>query len=483
VSEPKDKFTPELRLVAAALLSFLVLVLWTKYFGPKPPTTLPQGNRAAQTAPAIPGPATAAQTSAPANASTSPGTAAAISAAAPVNIAAKADSQERTIVIDNDLYRAEISNRGAVVKSWQLKKYMDDSNPQKVLDVVHPQAAEQTGGWPFSLALEDAQMEASANGGLYQISTSANVLNAPADAEFSWSDGHLEVSKHFHFDHSYVVRVETSVNYNGVPVTAGLAWRGGFGDLTVKDPIPLETVSTFYSEGGKLSNFGHKKLDGPEKWGNGIWQGGKDFTGIEDRYFTAVFLPANGATPGALETRYWKVFHTVQMDPKDASKDASEAVPEMATATAAHPTALRVYVGPKDYDDLKKMNPPLHSLVQFGWMEFVADPLFHAMKWVRTAIPNWGWTIIVLTLLINMLFFPLRISGYKSTVKMQRVAPEINAIKDLNTKVDTQQAEIDQRAKPLLGGAAGREPVAEPGQDPAHDRFGRHRDGRDQAEQ
>jgi YidC/Oxa1 family membrane protein insertase len=440
VSEPKDKFTPELRLIAAALLSFVVLILWTKYFGPKPPTTPPQDNRPAQTAPAKPGPSSPAQNTTPSNAAATPGTAAAIAAAASVNIAAKADSQERTIVIENDLYRAEISNRGAVVKSWQLKKYMDDSKPQKILDLVHPQSAEQTGGWPFSLEMEDAQLEAAANAGLYQISTSASVLNAPADAEFTWSDGHLEVSKHFHFDHSYVVRVETSVTHNGAPVTAGLAWRGGFGDLTVKDPVPLETVSTFYSQAGKLSNFGHKKLDGPEKLGNGIWQGGKDFTGIEDRYFTAVFLPANGATPGALETRYWKVF------PPD-KKDESEAVPEVATTTLAHPSALRVYIGPKDYDDLKKMDPPLHSLVQFGWMEFVADPLFHAMKWVRTAIPNWGWTIIVLTLLINMLFFPLRISGYKSTVKMQRVAPEIKAIQERYKKYkmnDPRKAEMNK---------------------------------------
>src|SRR6202040_1695432 len=73
---------------------------------------------------------------------------------APSNAAAmppKAAEQERTIVVENGLYRVEISNRGGVVKSWQLKKYMDDSKPQRVLDVVHPQAAEQVGGWPFAL--------------------------------------------------------------------------------------------------------------------------------------------------------------------------------------------------------------------------------------------------------------------------------------------------------------------------------------------
>jgi YidC/Oxa1 family membrane protein insertase len=241
-----------------------------------------------------------------------------------------------------------------------------------------------------------------------------------------WSDGHLEVTKSFQFDHSYVVRVETSVKFNGTPIKAGLAWLGGFGDLTVQNPVPVETVNTFYNEGGKLTDLPYKKLEGPEKWGPGVWMGGKDFAGIEDRYFAAAFLPVNGVANGSIETRYWKVFRTVQKD----GKDEQEPVSEVAATASSQPTALRVYVGPKDYDDLKAMKPPLQSLVNFGFLEFIAEPLFHGMKWLHKYIPNWGWTIVVLTLVINMLLFPLRISSYKTTLKMQRVAPEIKAIQE-----------------------------------------------------
>src|SRR6266853_1456486 len=83
-------------------------------------------------------------------------------------------------------------------------------------------------------------------GGLFQLSSPTTVLQAPADVELKWSDGHLEVSKHFHFDHTYVVRVETSVKFNGNPIKAGLGWLGGFGDLTVTNPAPVETVQTYY---------------------------------------------------------------------------------------------------------------------------------------------------------------------------------------------------------------------------------------------
>jgi YidC/Oxa1 family membrane protein insertase len=446
VSEPQKKFklTHELRIVAASLLSLVVILLWAKYFGPKPPTNVPQANRPAQTAPATPGSSTPGTPSP--SAKSTPGSqapATRISGVAQAATLPKADTEERTIVVENDLYRVEFSNRGAVVKSWQLKHYMDDSKPPRILDLVHPDAAQQTGGWPFAVALNDQEQESAANNALYLISAPASTLEAPADAEFSWSDGHLEVTKRFHFDHTYVVRVETSVKFNGAPVPAGISWLGGFGDLTVSNPAPIDTVSAFYSENGKLTNIQAKKLEGPEKWPHGVWQSGKDWDGIEDRYFTAVFLPLLGAPPGSLEARYWKVFRTVQVE----GKDTEEPVPQIQTATSAQPLSLRVFVGPKDYDDLKKMNPPLHSLVNFGWLEFIADPLFHGLKWLHKYIPNWGWDIVVLTLIINMLLFPLRISSYRTTLKMQRVAPEVKQIQEKYKKYsmrDPRKAEMNK---------------------------------------
>jgi YidC/Oxa1 family membrane protein insertase len=351
--------------------------------------------------------------------------------------------QETIIVVENSLYRVEISNSGAVVKSWQLKNYKDDAKPQHVLDVVHPEASQQTGGWPFAVVLDDEQLQSAGNAGLYQISSDSTTLHAPAEVDFTWSDGHLEVTKHFRFDHTYVVRVETSAKLNGSPIPVGTGWLGGFGDLTVTNPAPVETVQTYYSEGGKISTFPHKKLDPVEKWGPGIWQGGKEFTGIEDRYFTAAFLPASGAASGGLETRYWKTSHTVKVN----DQDTLEPVPQVATRTSAQPLALRVFVGPKDYDDLKKMNPPLHGLINFGWLEFIAEPLFHGLKWIHNYIPNWGWAIVVLTLVINMLLFPLRISSYKTTLKMQRVGPEIKAIQEKYKKYsmrDPRKAEMNK---------------------------------------
>lgn len=435
----KGKFTPELRILVASVLSMGVILLWAKYFAPKPAVNQPQKEQPAITAPATPGPTNNPASSAGTTPTPSTPT---VSATTAPTVPATAEGQERSIVVENALYRVEFSNRGAVVKSWQLKKYKDDAKPQRTLDLVHPESAAKTGGWPFSLIFDDPQLEKAANSGLYKVSTDSSSLAAPADVTFTWSDGHLEVVKTFHFTDSYVVNVETQTALNGAHVVAGLAWRGGFGDVTVTDPAPSATINTFYSENGKLAMFLEKKLDSADKWGN-TWAGGKTFTGIEDRYFVAAFLPPTDALSTTLQTRYWKTWDTVTV----AGKEQSEAIPEVATTTTAQPMALRVFVGPKDYDVLKAMHPPLNSLVQFGWLEFIADPLFHGLKWLHDYIPNWGWAIIVLTVVINMVLFPLRISSYKTTIKMQRVAPEIKQIQERYKKYkmnDPRKAEMNK---------------------------------------
>jgi YidC/Oxa1 family membrane protein insertase len=449
VSEPQKKkeLSGELRILIASLLSMAVIVLWIKFFAPKPPVHPPN---AAQTSPSSTGASqSGAGTSSPANSTASnaplpPGHATTVAAVPNPAIPAVADSQERTVIVESDLYHVEISNRGALVKSWQLKKYLDDAKPPRVLDLVHPKASEYLNSWPLAFVIDDQQMQTLANSGFYEVSVPppasrsaddvpkgaalpANPLRAPADLQFVWSNGHLQVTKKIHFDESYVVRVETSATFDGTRINAGLAWLGGFGDLTVANPAPVETVTTFYSENGSLTNLPYKKLEGSEKWGPGLWQGRKDYAGIQDRYFAAVFLPPLGTAPGSIETRYWKAYRPV---PGPNGQDVPEPVSEVAVDSSAQPLSLRIYVGPKDYDILKKMSPPLQALVNFGWLEIIADPLFHGLKWIHNYIPNWGWSIVILTLVINMLLFPLRLSGYRTTLKMQRVAPEIKQIQD-----------------------------------------------------
>ena len=157
-------------------------------------------------------------------------------ASAPVTI--RAATAETSVVIESDLYHVEISNRGGVVRSWQLKQFDDDNKPPRTLDLVHPDAAQQSGSWPFSLALDDPQQEMDANNALFEVTSGGKpvapgaVLQAPAEMTLAWSDGHLEITKQLKFDASYIVGVKTSATLDGAPLRNSIIWSGGFGDIT-----------------------------------------------------------------------------------------------------------------------------------------------------------------------------------------------------------------------------------------------------------
>ena len=94
------------------------------------------------------------------------------------------------------------------------------------------------------------------------------------------------------------------------------------------------------------------------------------------------------------------------------------------------PLDLRVYAGPKSIDGLKVVRPPLNSLVQFGWWGFIAEPLFYSLQWLHRYVSNYGWAIVLITIAINMVMFPLKVKSMRSMMKMQKVAPEVKAIQE-----------------------------------------------------
>src|ERR1700680_3683746 len=215
---------PGLLLVSA--LTFLVIVLFQpilkKYLPQSAPAPAPQPHGQAQTAP---------QAAPVTKTSTAQAAVPALNAGA-----TKQAASESETVVENDLYRITFTNRGAQVKSWILKKYDDDKG--QPLDLVNNLAAEKY-GYPLSLWTYDETQRSKLNSALYIRSsdrgmTVTNIgsarVNPPATITFEYADGDVAVRKSFGFDHTYVVRVETSVVSKGSPVAAYPAWPAGFGD-------------------------------------------------------------------------------------------------------------------------------------------------------------------------------------------------------------------------------------------------------------
>ncbi|MFZ0818833.1 MAG: membrane protein insertase YidC [Candidatus Acidiferrales bacterium] len=443
MSEPKKEMSHEYRTLLAILLSVGVIAAFAllKPNPPAQPQTPPE-----QTATQTQSAPVKTTTTAPPPAAASPQTAKKSkgkgeAAPAEPQIVVHAATAERTLTIEGkDKYRVKLSNRGGVAQSWVLllPSHTGDKKPEE-LDVVHAQTAQQL-GWPLSLAMDDQKLELSANTGLYEVTVtpapSGDTVQAPCEVDFVWSDGHLSITKKLNFDASYTATVEIDAELDGHPVPASIAWRGGFGDPAAEHAGAATTV--FYSAGAKINIMLANKLGQPNQTDlRSVQSGPLDYAGIEDNFFAAAFLPRmetsgpRAGLPDTLGAALTMTDWAFSRDVVSGSSTSKELTPEMAAGSArGAPLDLRLFVGPKNLDELKAMRPPLNDLVQFGWWGFIAEPMFYVLRWIHNYIPNYGWAIVALTFAINMAMFPLTIKTYRSMIKMQKVAPEIKSIQD-----------------------------------------------------
>ncbi len=411
-------------------LVVMMLVLVTVFFGlqyfktKNNPSTLSPHAVTSGAAPATAEPAAA--TPAPPQ----PTAAAPAGAHAAATIAAAAES---TTTIENQLYRITFSNRGAAVTSWVLKNYK--SEDRKPLNLVHTQAAEKF-GFPLSLYTYDPATTAALNHALY-LPSATGTLTAPASLTYTWSDGATQVKKIFTFDETYVLHADVEVTRNGAPVRALLSWPGGFGDQDTAQAYGGAQFDTYRGgHEGKDQHLAPKKVSGGE-----TLTGPFDWAGVSDPFFAAIFLPDTPADATVVTlNNQLDVATTIKrsgIGSISQSKGPIE-VPLLGAAlgSTSGRTQTRIFAGPKAIRVLKAVTATdskvtLEPLLDFGFWGPVAKSLFLALQFIHLHMtPNWGWAIVILTILINLLMLPFRIKTMQNGLKMQRIQPEMNVIKE-----------------------------------------------------
>jgi YidC/Oxa1 family membrane protein insertase len=404
-NQPRKELSTETRLLLAFLLMGAVLFL-TPYFyrsgAPPPeakksppagaPATQPAGTPATQSA------------DAPATARVTPPPAAAKTPAAPV-----AAQEAEQFVVETSLFRVELSNRGAVAQSWLLKHYRTRNG--KPLELVNTAARVDR---PFSLYFKERKPSVDLSKALFAAEPDPDGLGIT----YRYSNGNVTARKTFRFrKDSYLAQVVTEVTEDGKPLPHLIEWRGGFGDLELPNPSSVQHTLYFDAPQGELE----KQQAKAAKEGPVSASGSYSFAGIEDTYFAAAFLP-EGA--GTLE-----VVTFSDSGPTTFEQEPQE-FPGVAVGSGAV-NRFAVFVGPKDIDILRAVNPRLESIVDFGWFGFLAKPLFLIVNWVTDEfVHNYGWSIVVVTVVLNFLLFPLKISSMKSMKKMQALQPQIAAINE-----------------------------------------------------
>ena len=422
----------ERRLLLVFALTFLVIIL----FQPLLKKYLPQpAVPPAQTQTPVPPVSQAAQSVQPAGKEAAAG--------ASTTGARKQAASEADTVIENDLYRITFTNRGAQVKSWILKKYQDDHG--KPLELVS--SAAEKYGYPLSLWTYDETQRNKISSALYVASSSGN-LTAPAQVTFEYSDQDLTVRKSFSFDHSYVVHVETSVLQKGSVVAALPLWPAGFSDQQSPASYAASRIEHQYND--KTERLEIKKISG-----GGTVPGPFNWAGVVDQYFAAVFIPDDPQSAAVVTLRNAVDVPKDWRSPKPGETIKADVL-GVGVGNLRGPAVERLYVGPKSLSVLESVAVPtvagapqdLRSLVNFGFFQVLARPLFLWLKWTyEKVVHNWGWAIALQTLIINLTLLPLRISSMKSALKMQKVAPQIKAIQEKYKKYsmrDPRKQEMNQ---------------------------------------
>jgi YidC/Oxa1 family membrane protein insertase len=352
-------------------------------------------------------------------------------------------ASESTTVVENELYRITFSNRGGQATSWVLKKYKNDTGngPQ---DLVNTKVAAKV-GYPLSLWTYDANQRTQLAQALY-VPSATGAINAPDSLTYTYANSGLEVKKVFTFDSTYVVHVDVTITDHGNPLTALVAWPGGFGD---QETLPDYAQSQFDTmQNGKDDRQAAKKISG-----GGTIPGPFEWAGISDLSFAAIFLPDQPQ-----QTLLVGLHDTLDI-PRHGKPDQTDPASILGAAmgTISGHTSLRLFAGPKVLDVLASVRssvngtptgPNLEAVVNYGYAGIIAKPLFLALRWVHEHIVgNWGWAILVLTLVINLAMLPTRIQMMKSALKMQRIQPEMNAIKEKYKKykaTDPRRADMNK---------------------------------------
>jgi YidC/Oxa1 family membrane protein insertase len=414
--------------ILAIVLSFLV-VLGYNYFFVKPQQDARQQARQQsqeQAAPAAPEQGVkTADKPAPAEAP----------AAKQPKAEAKKQVPPRSITIDSPLYTAVFNTQGAVLTSFKLKKYDRtlDAN-SGLVEMVDVQEGMQ---YPLVVTFPDSSLDVSP-ADIYESKTTSLSLDdvtGPKQMVLSWTGpAGVRVEKAFTFyPDKYQIDLEVRVvnsSSNNLAQKALLAWNE-YRDPKAEDDSYGRTGPIYFSK-KDVETPEVKKLESRKFVGTDI-----SWAGYESKYFIAAMIPKQPSVTGLVMGKNGDSMVTVALEgPKN-------------TVPPGQTTAFNydLYLGPKDYEVLKAVSVGLENSIDFGsWIKWLALPLLLVLKFLYKFVLNYGVAIIIITIVIKIIFWPLGNKSYKSMKEMQKLQPLMN---ELREKYKNDKARLNQEVMQL----------------------------------
>ena len=323
--------------------------------------------------------------------------------------------------------RATFSNRGGIVKSWQLTRYFDQAG--QPIDLV-PAGLPANSPRPFTLRVADEAKSARLNAALYHT-TAAGTIDAtstPATVTFEFDSGDgLRAKKVFRIDpESYVLTFTVEVTDGDATLNPAIEWGPGLGD-SMHVEAQRSSFGTYVQKPQAIvyASGSVERLPAEKVVGQPTWQGDFPFAGIDDHYFLASLV-----RPGTV-----RVVYRPSAAPMPGQPTIQRDMMRFEVLYATPPVNQRVFIGPKDFDVLESVDRDLVRTIHYGMFSFLAVPLLRSLKWIDSFVGNYGWSIIILTVLINLAMFPLKHKSVVSMRRMQELQPQVKAIQDRYSKM------------------------------------------------
>ena len=432
----------EKRVLLAIFLSFLVIYIYQALLPPAqrrttPAATAPPPGSGSAPAPSLeasgttPAPleAAAATTSTtssplstlPTSSTLSPGTTTTAPAAPLLS-----DTAERDVRIETRDVIATLTNRGARLKSWRLKNYPDEKG-QPVELVSHEFGDAQP--LPFSLRVADATVTSTLNTALYTVTgapANEGPIAQPVEVRFEYQDtAGLRVAKQFRLEpSSYLVSFSASVTAGEQALAPAILWGPALGDVdsaTGRYAVKPRGLFSSVTDVKKVT-----RLTAADIAKEPTRQGDFQFAGVDDHYFMTTAL-----TPGTSTIS----FQPLTIPPPAGSTLPARDLMAYTLELGRRDQTVRFYVGPKAFNVLFGIDPNFTNAIDFGFFRIIVAPLLRTLNSINGVVGNYGWSIVFLTAIINLIMFPLRHKQVVSMRKMQAIQPEVKAIQDRYAKI------------------------------------------------
>jgi YidC/Oxa1 family membrane protein insertase len=342
-----------------------------------------------------------------------------VTGTAPVATAPQTQSGQ-VLTLKNDVLSLAIGSVGATIQHAELLKHRDDANVQNLV-LLDSTAGRFYQGQSGLVGVEGAPNHTT--GWTVVEGPTAATATEPARLVLAATGGGLKVERRYSLPAgSYELRVDDRItNVSDRPLSPTLyrqLTRDGNPPPGGNAMYSTYAGPVFYTDESKFQKVDFGSIEKGKA--SHVKQASDGWLGIIQHYFAVAWIPPANQP---------REYYSRRIDNNLYSVGALQGLGQLAAGQTVDAPS-RLFIGPQNQQLLERTAPGLDLVRDYGWLTAIAKPLFWLLDWLHAWVGNWGWAIVLLTILVKLAFFPLQAASYRSMAKMRKVTPKMMAIRE-----------------------------------------------------